>query len=108
MDKAELNTGSAALCAAGKETPVILLLPWQGFVGVGFPKEMSEEEQMPLGNTSSFGLKGWHLETESLTWDPYDLKALCKRAHTSFTDMMWKLKIQVGVDQKQAGKMSGW
>lgn len=76
-----MNTVSAALCAAGKETPAILLLPRQGLVGVGFPTEMSEEDQMLLGNTFSFQLKGWHLETESFTQDPYDLKPYAK-GHT--------------------------
>lgn len=44
--------------------------------------------------------------TTSSIWDPYNLKTLCQRAHTSFTDNMWKLKFQVSADGKQVGAIS--
>ena len=64
MAKVETSTGSAAICIAGKDTPVTILPShWGKWCVCRFSMAKGREGAGTLENTTSFRFKGWHLET---------------------------------------------
>lgn len=89
MTKVETSTGSTALCVAGKDTPVVLLSLYWGKGGVcRFSKVKGRKGAGDLENTTSFGFKGWHLETQHhLSGIPMILRP-CVKGHTLHSQIL--------------------
>lgn len=87
--KVGTNTGSTALCVAGKDTPVVFLPPhWRKEDAWRSSKIKDREGAGALENTTSFGFKDWHLETRRhLSEMPMILRP-CVKGHTLYSQTL--------------------